>query len=112
MRNLPSKQTGDAPRIYELREIGLPRWLLDLAEDIGVDAVLAVWRRLSDAAREHGDNRVHIPAWLTYLRYQRNRFIYSLDEAGKTPCQIRKEVATALCEQLSLSHIKLIIRRR
>ncbi|HFD81016.1 MAG TPA: hypothetical protein ENK05_11610 [Gammaproteobacteria bacterium] len=97
-------------RLHELREIGLPRWLIDLACEIGVDAALAVWRRLSDAARERGDNRVHVPAWSTYLRYQRNRFIHTLAAQGHPPSAIRDKVRAVLCEEISIAHIKRIVK--
>ncbi|HHB12218.1 MAG TPA: hypothetical protein ENK62_03350 [Chromatiales bacterium] len=98
--------------LEELCEIGLPRWLIDIAAEIGVDAALSVWRLISAAARERGDNRLHVPAWSTYLRYQRNRFIRSLDEQGYPPDEIHRQVQTVLCERISLAHVKRIIARR
>ena|GEM_PF-2858082 len=103
--------TGTDTRVDELREIGLPQWMLDLAGEIGIDAALLVWQRLSDAARERGDNRLHVPAWSTFLRYQRNRFILTLGDQGYTPEAIREQVRTVLCEQISLLHVKRILRR-
>jgi len=98
-------------RLNELREIGLPQWLLDLTTEIGVDAALMVWQRLSDAARERGDNRIHVPAWSTFLRYQRNRFILTLGDQGVSPEAIRDQVRAVLCEQISLLHVKRILSR-
>ncbi len=97
-------------RLDELREIGLPRWLIDLAGELGVDAALAVWRRLSEAARDRGDNRVHVPAWSTYLRYQRNRFIHALALEGHRPEEIQLRVRRVLCEEISIPHIKRIAK--
>lgn len=98
------------PRLSELEQIGLPRWLLDLAAQIGVDATLVVWRRLSDESRN--DHRVSVPRWSTFMRYQRNRFILALDERGLPPEIIREEMQVSLREELSLSHIKRIIEKR
>lgn len=113
MLRLPPYFTGrfsmSNARIEELREIGLPQWMLELATELGMDAALIVWQRLSDAAREHGDNRLHVPAWSTFLRYQRNRFILTLGDQGLPVEDIREQVRTVLCEQISLSHVKRII---
>lgn len=94
----------------EFRHIGAPGWLVDLADELGVDAALTVWRRLSDEAGD--DHRVSVPRWSTFLRYQRNRYILSLDAQGCSPEIIHERVRTSLRERISLPHIRRIILRQ
>ena len=78
-------QPADDPRMDELRRIGLPRAWLIVAETVGVDAWLEVWRRLSAAEfntwvrRDTGGTRMPmLRSYDAYLRYQRNRYIQAL----------------------------------
>ncbi len=100
---------GSDPRLGELERIGISQWILDLADELGVDAALTIWRRLSHESGE--DHRVSVPRWSTYLRFQRNHFIASLDAQGHPPEVIRELLVTALCESLSLVSIKRIVSR-
>ena len=102
------------PRLEELREMGLQRVWLDVAEEIGVDALLKTWRILDrDQASVGDDGRLLIPlrSYSTFLRYQRNRYIETLDNLGMKPKEIREKLNKQLCEQISLRHISRIIKR-
>jgi hypothetical protein len=106
-----SAQKKIDPRLQELRDMGLQRVWLDVAEEIGVDDFLKVWRILdsSDAgqARKGEDGRIMIPirCYDSFLRYQRNRYIESLTKMGMKPNEIRKRLNEQLCEQISIRHI-------
>lgn len=97
----------------ELRRIGLQRVWLDIAETVGVDTFLLVWRLLDadPAARPSGESslRVTIRSYATYMRYQRNRYIETLADEGKTAQQIRQIIKRDLCETLSLRHIERLM---
>ena len=94
--------------------MGLQRVHLDVAEEIGVDAFLKAWRiydRDQSATADEGRFMVPMRRYETFLRYQRNRYIESLDALGMKPKEIREKLNKQLCEQISLRHISRIIKR-
>lgn len=96
------------PRLDELREMGLQRVWLEVAEAIGVDGFLAVWRILSEDPASIGDVgriEVAIRSFSAYQRYQRNRYIETLTAQGYTPEQIRRKLIEQTGEQISNRHI-------
>ena len=103
------------PRIQELREIGLGKKWLMIAEEIGFDAFMVMWRILdSDELEDNGMSseriRVWVPAFRRYLKFQRNRFI--IFRASQDDCsaeELRKEIKKQLGESLSVAHIKRIM---
>lgn len=97
--------------LEELREIGVPRWLMEIAAEHSVPVAIDVWRRLSEEAQVgDGRSRLYVPAWTVYLRYQRNRFIKTLDAEQVPPEDIVKTVKDVLCERISLCHVRRIVR--
>ena len=101
------------PRLDELREMGLQRVWLDVAEAIGVDALLKMWRILdADPASIGNAGRLLIPlrSYSTFLRYQRNRYIESLDALGHKPPEIQKKLKDQLCEHISIRHISRLVQ--
>lgn len=103
------------PRLDDLRIMGLQRpWLL-VAEEIGVDAMLAAWRILdADPSSSYDGTTLRVPlrSWRTYLRYQRNRYIDSLRNHGLAPQEIQKRLQRQLGERVSISHIKRLAAKR
>lgn len=96
------------PRLDELQRIGLKRVWLDVAEEIGVDAFLAMWRILDadDSSRhKEGFLQIHLKLYRSFLRYQRNRYIEALAGQGYKPVEIQKSLARQLREPVSLRHI-------
>lgn len=107
------------PRFAELRRIGLPRMWLILAETVGFDAFLEVWRRLtiegedSGYARETGGVKMpSLRSYDAYLRYQRNRYIDALAARGLKPAEVRRAVARNLSEPLDEKHVFKLMNRR
>lgn len=107
------------PRMDELRRIGLPRAWLMVAERIGFDAWLDVWRMLSDAdfhaeiRMDTGGTRMpRLRSFASYLRFQRNRYIESLSERGLDAEEIQRAVARNLGESLSPDQISRLMKRR
>ena len=102
------------PRLDELREMGLQRVWLEVAENIGVDAFLQVWRILdADASNMADDGRRLVPmrSYSCYERYQRNRYIEALDALGFTHNAIRDRLQHNLGEKLSTRHISRFSKR-
>ena len=105
------------PRIQELREMGLGKKWLMIAEAIGFDAFMAMWRILdSDDIEDTGISsdriRVWVPAFNRYLKFQRNRYIiFCASQGDSSAAEIRKAINTQLGELLSEAHIKRIMER-
>ena len=103
------------PRFADLRRIGLPRAWLMVAETIGFDAWLEVWRRISaDESLLHdgGQRMPKLRSFDAYLRFQRNRYIDALAARGMSVQQVARAVARNLREPLDEKHVAKIMRRR
>lgn len=94
--------------------MGMPRVWLDIAEEIGVDSFLAMWRRLD---REQGFRNtqrfmieVDIRPYKSYLKFQRNRYIETLAASGRRPEEIRAALHERLGETVSTNHIYRLLR--
>ncbi len=112
MKNSVKQGAIQDERILELRKIGISNWLILLAEEIGYDNMLIVWRRLSYEAGKYGEHRIRIQRWTSFMRYQRNQLIFSLNDEGKTAKQIRKYLLSGLGESPAIIHIDRIIKNR
>jgi hypothetical protein len=109
-----SAQKKRDPRLDELSEMGLQRSWLTVAEQIGVDAFLQVWRILdSDRSNETTDGRRLVPmrSYSSYERYQRNRYIESLARMGLNDQQIRDALEQRIGEKVTKRHICSIRRK-
>lgn len=101
------------PRLDELHHMGLARCWLEVAEAIGADAFLTLWRILdADQANWHNDSilRVRLRPYRSYLRYQRNRFIEALAEQGLRPDEIQRRLRRQFGESVSNRHITRLSR--
>lgn len=102
------------PRFDELARIGLPAAWLRVAERVGFDAWLDVWRMISDdeTLRHDGGQRMpKLRAFDAYLRYQRNRYVEALAQAGLGDHQIQSALRRNLKEDLDVSHINRLAKR-
>lgn len=88
--------------------MGLARTHLRVAEEIGVDAFLTMWR-IYDADQayrtEKGDLQITMRSYRSYLRFQRNRLIEALHASGKSVKEILAVVKADLCERVSPRHV-------
>lgn len=103
----PDGQKKRDPRLDELGAMGMPRTWLQVAEAIGIDAFLQMWRILDADDSLHEDNMVqaHLRPYRSYLRFQRNRYIETL-AALRVPCStIRDMLKRQLGEEISERHI-------
>lgn len=98
------------PRLAELRRIGIRRTWVRIAEDVGFDHFMRIWRRLAEDPQVKDERgRVYVPSITQFFRYQRNRLILSLAEEGKEAHEIHRVVADQLCEEVSEKHIQRIV---
>lgn len=112
----PAEQKKRDPRLDELSAMGMPRTWLQVAEAIGVDAFLAMWRILDadETLRDGKENMVqaYIRPYRSYLRFQRNRYIETL-AALKVPCAtIRDMLKRQLGEEISERHISNLANKK
>lgn len=102
-------------RVRELAEMGLPRVWLAVAEQIGYDNFMAMWRVLDAAMELRSDSDsmilVQLRRYRSFQRFQRNRYIESLAPL-LSDAEIQMRVIAELDEKLHLSHIRRIARRR
>lgn len=99
---------GADPRIDELRTIGLPRAWLQVAELVGFDLFMGLWRIL-DSEATCRPFHIKVPPMSKWQRYQRNRYIVALDAAGARPREIQTKVRRELRETITLRHIWRIV---
>lgn len=103
------------PRLLELAAMGLQQVWLQVAEEVGVDNFLKIWRILdTDISNIGNDGRILVPlrGYAGYLRFQRNRYIEALTEEGFSPNQIKDRLQAQLCEKISTRHISRIQKAR
>lgn len=99
-------------QIEELRAIGLPRVWLNIADSIGAEHFVTMWRVLCQQVDFDGDaQRVYVPRFSTYLRYQRNRVILALCSEGKDVRTIQTELKSATGWSVTKSYIYRIIKQ-
>lgn len=95
------------PRLDELYTMGLPRINLQVAEAIGFDAFMKLWRILDADESIHKDRMIEFPIrpYRSYLRFQRNRYIETLAALGVPSSVIREMLKRQLGEEISERHI-------
>lgn len=102
------------PRLEELRAIGLPKVWMAIAERVGFDAWMDIWRLLDAEEAWHegeGTLRMRLRRYTAYQRYQRNRYIEALARQGVTPAAARKLLAKNLREFLTEKHVGKLMRQ-
>lgn len=98
----------------ELAEIGLAKHWLDVAAIVGYDAFIAIWRCLSGYHQLRDDSNqvaLTLRPFRSYEKYQRNRYIETLAQAGLKPSQIMRAVETDLGEKMSQRWVTRLARR-
>jgi len=101
------------PGVDELRAMGMPSTWLKIAEAIGSQNFLVMWRLLDEEPAfraQDGGLECSIRSFRSYLRFQRNRYIEELAVIGWDRAQIQAEIERQLCEKLSINHISRLLR--
>ena len=102
------------PRFCELEKIGIPGVWLRIAERVGFDVFLDLWRILSEDDRVRHDGGARLPklrSYSAYSRYQRNQYIRSLAAQGTPPNLIQEALRRQLNECLHITNIIRIAQR-
>lgn len=107
------------PRLAELAQMGLADYWLQVADYLGFDAFLGMWRILDanrnsiPASNRSGGNSMAptLRTYSNYLRFQKNRFVETLAAQGVEPKEIQKRVSSQLCETISLVHIRRLTQK-
>lgn len=100
------------PRIEELRLMGVrPLWV-KVADRVGFEAFIEVWRTLSDNQELLDErNRITVPTFLTYHWFQRNQVIRSLAGEGLRPSEISERMTRVHKRQVSTAVVRRTLRR-
>ncbi|AXF84310.1 hypothetical protein DTO96_100004 [Ephemeroptericola cinctiostellae] len=107
------KKTRD-PRLQELRDIGIHHTWQKVADAIGFDNFLVMWRILDAEESLHNERKglaFTLRRYRSYQRYQRDRLIAALEKKGLTRLQIKKRIAEGLCEKVWDSSITKAIKK-
>lgn len=104
--------SGADPRLEELRRIGLPRVWMAVALQLGFDAFMRLWQVLMREGHVDDRNRVVVPNYSRYLRFQRNQLIRELDEEGLSADEIRLHLRKVTGQALDITHIRRTMRPR
>ena len=106
-------------KIRELSDMGLPAIWLRIANAIGYDDFLQLWRILDTAAelreirRSENESMIEVQLrrYSSFKRYQRNRWVEDLARHGLPTVAIQQAVKRRLGEKLDSSHIRKLARR-
>ncbi len=109
----------EGAKIRELADMGLPAIWIRIAEAIGYDHFLDMWRILDTAAelreirRSENESMIEVQLrrYSSFRRFQRNRWVEELARARLPPAVIQKAVKDRLGEKLDRSHIRKIAKR-
>jgi hypothetical protein len=83
-----------------------------VALQVGFDAFMSLWLVLMREGHVDDRNRVVVPNYSRYLRFQRNQLIRELDEEGLSADQIRLEVKKLTGQDLDITHVRRTMRPR
>lgn len=99
----------EAALLSELDAMGLSRVMLQVAQTIGFDNFMAMWRVLDGSHESMADNDsgiyIRLQRLSAYKRFQRNRFIEEMAAMGMTQPEISRSVSRDLGEKVSDRHI-------
>lgn len=104
------------PRLRELTEMGMPAVWLSVAQEIGVDAFLKMWRILDKEQSMLSESEslieIKMRRYRSYQRYIRNRYVEELFASKLSKREIRERLHQQLGEKTSISNITRVLRKR
>lgn len=92
------------PRLQALREMGMHSRWITIAERVGMDDFLFIWRVL-DGTRLKTTPMLSIPRFSRYLSFMRNQRIRQMAREGLSGKEIRYRVQAEFCEVISQRHV-------
>lgn len=106
----PQKKNFGDPRIGQLEIMGLPRIFIDVAEAIGFEAFMAMWKIFDGdpSLREQGPSamRIVMRPFGAWERYERNRYVEHLFASGLTDAEVMQRLETQLGTELHDSSMR------
>jgi hypothetical protein len=108
----PTKLRAD-PRLREFAEIGLQEHWLQVAEIVGYDSFVALWRLLSTKLNLINDGKqieLTLRQYQSFERYQRNRYIETLAMTGMSIGQIHSTITKELGDARSYRQVLRLVR--
>ncbi|MGR2663092.1 hypothetical protein ACUXVY_16035 [Chromobacterium haemolyticum] len=106
------KNRARDPRLDDLRRMGMHHSWQRVAEEIGMDAFLVMWRILDaeDQWRHpKGGLELTLRRYKSYEHFQRDMYIFQLRQAGVSIVEIREKLLSAFGVKLECSRIKSIL---
>lgn len=95
--SVPAEKKFSDPRIEQLEDMGLRRTFIDVAEAIGFDAFMTMWRIFSadESFRDQGPSamRIVMRPFSAWERYQRNKYIEHLMASGLSDREVMDRLA-------------------
>lgn len=101
------------PRLDELSRLGLRAEWLQVAEAIGVDAFLRMWKILDSDDSPRDDSGVltlKLRSYDAWRRLQRNQHIRALKQHGEPPSAIQERISEHYDEALSRRTIDRVLK--
>jgi hypothetical protein len=99
----------DAALLAELQAFGLGQRWVRIAEAIGAEAFLRMWRILDEenlaAPAGRDQARIRVPMLISYLRFRRNQRVRELAAEDLSAKEIRQALLREGCEPVSVRHI-------
>ena len=99
----------DDPRLRELQEIGLREHWIEVAQEIGYDAFLAMWRLLSKRESLRDDSNqiaLTLRPFASFERYQMNRYVETLIASGLSAVQIHSDIRQNLQWPMTITQVR------
>jgi len=110
--NCTHTEVSEGLQISELSAMGIGGIWIDVAKMVGVENFVQMWRHLdsSDRGVEHnGQIRISVPKFSTFMKYQRNQFIRTLDAEGKSSRAIQEALEKEHSINIHLRTIERVI---
>jgi len=114
--SVPAEKKFSDPRIYQLEAMALRRTFIDVAEAIGFDAFMTMWKIFSadPTFRDQGPSamRIVMRPIDAFERYQRNRYIEYLFASGLTDAEVLDRLDKQLGVDLADSSVRRLRNER
>lgn len=111
---LDEKKCERDPRLDELRLMGIHHTWQKVADAIGMDNFLAMWRILDAEPQfqcERSGLRMKLRSYKSYKRFQRDRLIVAHSAHGLPIKLILSRINESLCENLSENNLSSVIKK-
>lgn len=110
VRGEPAQFESD-PRLADLRRMRVSAVWIAVAEQIGFEAFTRAWRILAERPEVLDDrNRLYVPSYAQYLRFQRLEAVRTLAREGLSAPQIAERIRRELGEIVRVDHIRSLMR--